>query len=149
MPKYKINIFIPSFIYIISNLKKCRDNQLLLYYSMSQMSTLPKILLFFCFSVWLLIWKQSIRNIEILHSISMGNSLTFAELNCFHVTFASITGHPSSWPWLPSGGQDKHWWKDTMQGNVPRNCSSSFSSRFPCSNRSSFNHRLQFISMRI
>lgn len=73
-----------------------------------------------------------------------------ATSNHFQMTFASITGHPSSCPWLPSRGSGQAQVERHHGGKMsPGSATAPSDTRFPCSNESSFNHRLQLISMRI
>lgn len=117
--------------------------------SVPEMSTLPKLFVCICFSVCLLIWKQNIRNIETLHSISMENPLTFAESH-FKVFSHDIFQH--GWPstFMPvaalKGIRTSTGGRATQRENVSRDCSNPSSHQVFCSNRNSFNHRLQFIS---
>lgn len=89
-----------------------------------------KLLLFFCFSVCLQIWKQNIRNIETLHSISMENSLTFAESH-FKLFSHDICQH--DWPpiFLPlaalKGIRTRMGGGAPRRENISRECNSPFS----------------------
>ena len=112
---------------------------------------------FVCFPMWLLTWKQNIRNVWKLHSISTRNCLTFAEshslqaVSTWHLPALQLVTGPHALQLLSSPQWDRTW--ALMEGHHKEKTSPGTVivpsvAKFPCSSIISFNHMLCFIWMR-